>query len=51
MLHVSCDFIGIAQLPFFEIQDGCHVFCTLSEFKAFLGQFSLKSLETELKRF
>ena len=32
MLHVTCDIIGIAQIPFFEIQDGSHVFCTFSNF-------------------
>ena len=50
MLHVTCDFIGIAQYHFFEIQDGGHVFCTLSKFKAFLVNLYWKSLETELKR-
>ena len=33
MLHVTCDVIGIqCAMPFFEIQDGRHAFCTLSKF-------------------
>ena len=33
MLQVTCDVIGIqCAMPFFEIQDGRHAFCTLSKF-------------------
>ena len=35
-VHMACDVIGIAQHQFFEIQDGGHVFCTLSKSKLFL---------------
>ena len=45
MLHVTCDVIGTCAIPFFEVQDGGHVFCTLSKFKAFFSQF-VNSLNT-----
>ena len=49
MLHVTCDVIGIAQYHFFEIQDGGHVFCTLSKFKAFFIQFIFENVRNRTK--
>ena len=49
MLHLTCDVIGIAQNHFFEIQDGGHVFCTLSKFKAFFSQFVLENVRNSTK--
>ena len=49
MLHVTCDVIYIAPIPFFEIQDGSHVFCTLSKFKAFFSQFVLENVRNRTK--
>ena len=45
MLHVTCDVSGIAQYHFFEIQDGGHVFCTLSKF----SQFVLENVTNKTK--
>ena len=36
-------------MPFFEIQDGGHVFCTFSKFKAFLTQFVLENVRNWTK--
>ena len=36
-------------MPFFKIQDGGHVFCTLSTFKAFLSQFAFENVENRTK--
>ena len=49
MLPVTCDVIGIAQYHFFEIQDGGHVFCTLSKFQVFFSQFVLESVRNRTK--
>ena len=49
MLHMTCDVIVIAQYHFFEIQDGGYVFCTLSKFKAFFGQFALENVRNRTK--
>ena len=49
MLYVTCDVIGIAQYHFFEIQDGGHVFCTLSKFEAFFSQFVLENVRNRTK--
>ena len=49
MLHVTCEIIGIAQYHFFEIQDGGHVFCTLSKCKAFLCQFAFGNVGNRTK--
>ena len=46
---MTCDVIVIAQYHFFEIQDGGHVFCTLSKFKAFFGQFVLENVRNRTK--
>ena len=46
MLHVTCD---VGAIPFFEIQDGAHAFCTLSKFKAFLSQFVLENIRNRTK--
>ena len=45
MLNVTCDVRGIAQYHFFEIQDGGHVFCTLSKF----SQFVLENVRNKTK--
>ena len=45
---MTYDVIDIAQ-HHFEIQDGGHVFCTLSKFKAFVSQFALENVENRTK--
>ena len=49
MLHVTCDVIGIMQYHFFGMQDGGHVFCTLSKFKAFFSKFLLENVGNRTK--
>ena len=44
-----CDVIGIAQYHFFKTQDGGHLFCTMSKFKAFLSQFILENVGNRTK--
>ena len=34
-------------MPFREIQDGGHVLCTVSKFRAFPGRFALQTKQTE----
>ena len=46
---MTYDVIGIAQYHFFEIQDGRHVICTLSNYKAFLSQFAFENVENRAK--
>ena len=50
MLHVTCDVIGIVQHHFFEIQDGGHLFFTLSLsftlFCTFFSQFVLENVRS-----
>ena len=37
-------------MPFFElIQDGGHIFCTLSKFKAFFSHFVLENVRNRTK--
>ena len=45
---MNCDVIGIAQYHFM-IQDGGHVFRTLSKFKAFFSQFVLENVRNKTK--
>ena len=49
MLHLTCDVIGIAQYHFLKSKNGSHVFCTLSKFKAFFGQFVLENVRNRTK--
>ena len=36
-------------MPFFEIQDGCQVLCTVSKFKAFPSQFAFENIGNRTK--
>ena len=49
IFHVTCDVIGIMQY-LFEIQDGGHVLCTASKFKAFRNQFAFDNVSNRTKK-
>ena len=51
MLHVTCDVIGIAQYHFLKPKIATMYFALYENFKLFLVNLYLKTLETELKRF
>ena len=48
MFLVMCD-VTSYKTPFFEIQDGGFVFCTLSKFEAFLSQFKFENVRNRTK--
>ena len=37
------------RIIFFEIQDGGHVFCTVSKFKAFTSRFAFENVSNKTK--
>ena len=49
MMHVTCDVVGTVQYHFLKSKKGGHVFCTLSKFKAFFGQFVLENVRNSTK--